>query len=70
MFSYGRRQEQLVEQGMVEVMYNTGCRRGCKAVMAYEYYGTLANAKKRAYTVSQVYGKALVNDFAGYSVLF
>ena len=65
MFIYYKRQEQLIEEGLVEVFYMAHKRRGCAAVMAYEYYKTIAGAERRAKTIAAEYGKALVTDFAG-----
>lgn len=70
MFTYYKRQEHLIEEGLVEVFYMVYRRRGCAAVMAYEYYKTIAGAERRAKTIASEYGKALVTDFAGYTKMF
>ena len=72
MFTYGRRQNSKIEQGMVEVMYAVSRRQGCAPVMAYEYYETVGNAVGRAKTVvAETFGKAaLVNDFCGNNKVF
>lgn len=70
MFTYYKRQEQLIEEGLVEVSYMVYRRKGCTAVMSYEYYKTTAGAECRAKTIAFEHGKALVTDFAGYNKMF
>ena len=63
--TYTRRQEHLIDKGMVEVMYIISKREHCSAVMGYEYFVNWGNAVKRAKNVLNIRPSALVNDFAG-----
>ena len=70
MFSYYRRQDNQIDNGMVEVSYIVSVRQGCAPVMCYEYDKNFENAMKRARSLCHVVigNRALVCDFAGRAV--
>ena len=64
-YTYQTRQDNLIDKGMVEVSYIIHQRRGCRAVIGYEYFAKWANAVKRANCILTEKSMVLVCNFAG-----